>query len=60
MRVDFFDQHLLGRAADDLFADGAALEEKKRGDVVDAELLCELLLVIDVDLHDLTLSAISR
>ena len=39
--------------ADDLFTNRAALEEEKGGDIVNAVLLGQLLLMIDVDLDDL-------
>ncbi len=55
VRVDLFDQDFLGRRAHNRLLDRAALEEQKRRDVINAEFLGELLLVVDVDLHDLDL-----
>ena len=55
MGIDLLDEDFLGGGADDLFADRAALEEKKGGDVINAVLLGQLLLLVNVDLDDLDL-----
>jgi hypothetical protein len=55
MRIDLLDQNLFGGCAHDLFDDLAILEKEKGGYVVDAVLLGELLLFVDVDFDDFDL-----
>ena len=53
--VDLLQKDFLGNRADDLLAHLAVLEEKKRGNVVNAKLLRQLRLGFDVYFNDLDL-----
>ncbi len=55
MRIDLLDENLFRGRADDLLTDRPALEEKEGGNAVDAVLLGQLRLLIDVDFDDLDL-----